>query len=35
MELKKEFDLESLTTSEFPEVLLQQARPFMELMMQC
>lgn len=34
MELKKEFDLESLTASEFPEVLLQQARPFMELMMQ-
>ena len=31
---KKEFDLKAMMTSEFPEVRLEQARPFMELMMQ-
>lgn len=36
MELKKErkeFDLKAMMTSEFPEVRLEQAQPFMELMM--
>ena len=31
---RKEFDLKAMMTSEFPEVRLEQARPFMELMMQ-
>lgn len=31
---KKEFDLKAMMTSEYPEVRLEQARPFMELMMQ-
>ncbi len=31
---KKEFDLKAMMTSEFPEVRLEQAQPFMELMMQ-
>ena len=31
---RKEFDLKAMMTSEFPEVRLEQAQPFMELMMQ-
>ena len=31
---KREFDLKAMMTSEFPEVRLEQAQPFMELMMQ-
>ena len=31
---KKEFDLKAMMTSEFPEVQLEYAKPFMELMMQ-
>ena len=31
---RKEFDLKAMMASEFPEVLLEQAQPFMELMMQ-
>ena len=31
---RKEFDLKAMMTSEFPEVQLEHAKPFMELMMQ-
>lgn len=34
MELREEIDLEALAASGFPQVLIKQGRPFMELMMQ-